>query len=41
MVAKDLDSIMSDCDEGLPWQSVVEQLGKYWLQREAPQVNRS
>ena len=32
LVAKDLDRIMGDCDEGLPWQSVAGHLGKYWLQ---------
>jgi hypothetical protein len=32
LVAEDLDRIMSGCDEGLPWQSVAEQLGAYWFQ---------
>jgi len=30
LVADDIDRIMGGCDEGLPWQSVAEQLGKYW-----------
>jgi hypothetical protein len=32
LVAEDLDRIMGGCDEGLPWQSVAEQLGTYWFQ---------
>ncbi|MCE5318274.1 MAG: hypothetical protein LLG04_13055 [Parachlamydia sp.] len=32
LVAENLDEIMSGCDEGLPWQGVGEQLGKYWFQ---------
>lgn len=32
MVSKNLDRIMDDCDEGIPWHSLAEQLGKYWLQ---------
>lgn len=32
LVAKDLDRIMGNCDEGLPWQSVAKHLGKYWIQ---------